>query len=137
MRLSCNRYLHGLSLHPQLKQKNMVRDCKFVPYSDVNNIDGTIGVSPAASPLFPLPISAVGDPWFGPMQNTCMAGFGSYFWFPNINSTDLQFWPNNMYQKPGGLSSSLYLYRLPVLNILQQQCTPSNFVNSTIFGSGE
>lgn len=69
------------------------------------------------------------------MQPQCLNQF-SYSWFPQVDSPDQSNWQSGTFISPGSASSSQMFFRLPTLDITKRSCTPSPFVQGTIYTNG-
>lgn len=69
------------------------------------------------------------DPTWCPMQPECLNSF-SYPWFPNVASPDRGNWPGQTFVPP---APGFIMYRLPAFTISNRTCTPSPFVNATVY----
>ena len=72
------------------------------------------------------------------MQPACLSSF-SYAWFPNVNSTDQKNWLPGTFTGAGASSKTYQFFRLPAMDINRRTeiCTPSPFINGTIYRNGE
>ena len=69
------------------------------------------------------------DPTWCPMQPNCLKTF-TFPWFPTVSSPDQGNWMPGTFVPP---QPGLTMFRLPAMTIASRNCTPSPFVNATVY----